>query len=101
MNKSTFEHEYGRSCFMDDENTDDLRDIIKRYRNKVINLYFKNKKFAWDSSTIKDLKDDIKKILIERQKMDMADQPVHIVGKQYNTMVQQVKLIIFYIKANI
>lgn len=68
MNKSTFEHEYGRSCFMGDENTDDLRDIIKRYRNKVINLYFKNKKFAWDSSTIKALKDDIKKILIERQK---------------------------------
>lgn len=68
MNKADFENCYGRSCFLEDEENDDLRKVIQRYKQEIQKVYFKNKTIQWKTSTVEELRKDIKNILIERQK---------------------------------
>ena len=68
MNKADFEHCYGRSCFLENEENDDLKKVIQNHKQAIQKVYFKNQTLRWVTSTVKQLREDIKNILIERQK---------------------------------
>lgn len=68
MNKADFENCYAKSCFLENEENDELRKAIQNHKQAIQKVCFKNQTLRWTTSTIKQLREDIKNILIERQK---------------------------------
>ena len=52
MNKADFEHCYGRSCFLENEENDDLKKVIQNHKQAIQKVYFKNQTLRWVTSTV-------------------------------------------------
>ena len=68
MTEVEFKHQFGRSCYLEDGNNDDLKQCIMKYKKEILKVFFINKKTDWNTSTVEELRKEVKKILIERQK---------------------------------